>query len=192
MKSSIPFCVSSCRCRHGAKLSFVFVPPEDDLDGVDLEIAHRAAAEVRDNRRAVEKPRTAASHGRKAQEFWLPRGLSFVARTGPGAIFCWPLRQIDGAALRANDLGDCLKALPGMRVSIASPLDAAFPKWPEGRHPHCHFRGLLRLHSHYGPSDRSAAQGDLCHEAPAQPVTRPSRSSATGSIDNSPGEIFLH
>src|SRR6516162_165947 len=34
----------------------------------------------------------------------------------------------------------------------------AFPKWPEGRHPHCHFRGLLRLHSRYGPPDRSAAQ----------------------------------
>jgi hypothetical protein len=25
------------------------------------------------------------------------------------------------------------------------------------RHPHCHFRGLLRLHSRYGPPDRSAA-----------------------------------
>ena len=23
----------------------------------------------------------------------------------------------------------------------------AFPKWQEGRHPHCHFRGLHRLHS---------------------------------------------
>src|ERR1700676_4553292 len=23
------------------------------------------------------------------------------------------------------------------------------PKWPEGRHPHCHFRGLLRLHTRY-------------------------------------------
>src|ERR1700726_1639728 len=34
---------------------------------------------------------------------------------------------------------------------------SAFPKWPEGRHPHCHFRGLLRLHSRYGPPDRSAA-----------------------------------
>jgi hypothetical protein len=29
------------------------------------------------------------------------------------------------------------------------PARAAFPKWQEGRHPHCHFRGLLRLHSHY-------------------------------------------
>jgi transposase len=29
-------------------------------------------------------------------------------------------------------------------------------------------------------------------EAPALPVAQPSRSSATGSIDNSPGGIFLH
>src|SRR6266704_4811655 len=69
---------------------------------------------------------------------------------------------------------------------------SAFPKWQEGRHPHCHFRGLLRLHTHYGPPDCSAAQGDLCREAPALPVTRPSRSSATGSIDNSPGGTLLH
>ena len=72
------------------------------------------------------------------------------------------------------------------------PAHAAFPKWQEGRHPHCHFRGLLRLHSRYGPPDRSAAQGDLCHEAPAQPVTRLGRSSASESIDNSPDGIFLH
>ena len=44
-----------------------------------------------------------------------------------------------------------------VRMSIASPHHAAFPKWQEGRHPHCHFRGLLRLHSRYGPPDRSAA-----------------------------------
>jgi hypothetical protein len=37
------------------------------------------------------------------------------------------------------------------------PAHAAFPKWQEGRHPHCHFRGLLWLHSRYGPPDRSAA-----------------------------------
>jgi hypothetical protein len=53
-------------------------------------------------------------------------------------------------------------------------------------------RGLLRLHSRYGPPDRSAAQGDLCHEAPARPVTRPSRSSATRLIDNYPGGFLLH
>ena len=49
-----------------------------------------------------------------------------------------------------------------------------------------------RTHSRYRPPDRSAAHGDLCHEAPALPVTRPSRSSATRSIDNSLGGSFLH
>ena len=34
----------------------------------------------------------------------------------------------------------------GARVDCF-PAHAAFPKWQEGRHPHCHFRGLLRLHS---------------------------------------------
>ena len=34
--------------------------------------------------------------------------------------------------------------------------------------------------------------GDLCHEAPTHAVTRISRSSATGSIDNSPGGFLLH
>jgi hypothetical protein len=52
------------------------------------------------------------------------------------------------------------------------PARAAFPNWQEGRHPHCHFRGLLGLHSRYGPPDRSAAQGNLCHEAPALAVAR--------------------
>src|ERR1700694_4499550 len=72
------------------------------------------------------------------------------------------------------------------------PTHAAFPIWQEGRHPHCHFRGLLRLHTCNCPPDRSAAQGALCHEAPALPVTRPSRSSATRSIDNYLGGFFLH
>jgi hypothetical protein len=49
-----------------------------------------------------------------------------------------------------------------------------------------------RLHTRYGPSDRSAVQDDLCREAPAQPVTRPNRSPATRSIDNSLGGFFLH
>ena len=33
-----------------------------------------------------------------------------------------------------------------------------------------------RASPYYGPSDRSAAQGDPYHEAPIQPVTRPNRS----------------
>src|SRR5207344_3109486 len=34
----------------------------------------------------------------------------------------------------------------GARVDCF-PTRAAFPKWPEGRHPHCHFRSLHRLYS---------------------------------------------
>src|SRR5215471_20989242 len=42
---------------------------------------------------------------------------------------------------------------------------ATFLVFSASRRPHLHFRGLLRLHSHYGPSDCSTAQGGLCHEA---------------------------
>ena len=72
------------------------------------------------------------------------------------------------------------------------PVHPAFPVVPAGRHPYLHFRGLLRLYSRYGPLDRSTAQGGLCHEAPTRPVTQPDRSSATRSIDNSLGGVFLH
>ena len=68
----------------------------------------------------------------------------------------------------------------GCACRLLPTLIGAFPKWQEGRHPHCHFRGLRRLHSRYGPPDRSATQGDLCREAPTQSVTRPSRSPASG------------
>ena len=72
------------------------------------------------------------------------------------------------------------------------PVHPAFPVVPAGRHPYLHFRGLLRLYSRYGPLDRSTAQGGLCHEASARPVTQPNRSSATGLIDNYPGGTSLH
>jgi hypothetical protein len=69
------------------------------------------------------------------------------------------------------------KRLPQMAGGSASALSLSRP---------------ARASLTYGPSDRSAAQGDLCHEAPALPVTRPSRSSASRSIDNYLGGIFLH
>jgi hypothetical protein len=46
-----------------------------------------------------------------------------------------------------------------VRVSITSPLVQPSPQWPRSRHPHCTFRGLLRLYSRYGPPDCSIAQG---------------------------------
>jgi hypothetical protein len=72
------------------------------------------------------------------------------------------------------------------------PICAAFPVITAGRRPRRFFRGLLGLHACYGPLDCSTAQGGLCHEAPPRPVTQPSRSSATGAIDNSPGGTLLH
>ena len=35
----------------------------------------------------------------------------------------------------------------GCSCRLLPTLVGAFPKWQEGQHPHCHFRGLHRLHS---------------------------------------------
>ena len=72
------------------------------------------------------------------------------------------------------------------------PVHTAFPAIRSGRHSHRNFRGVLRLHSRYGPLDCSAAKSDLCHEASIRPIARPNRSSATRSIDYSLGGSFLH
>jgi hypothetical protein len=72
------------------------------------------------------------------------------------------------------------------------PARAAFPKWQEGRPAHCHFRGLLRLHSRYGRRIAQPPKATFVTRAPALPVTQPSRSSASGSIDNYPRGILLH
>ncbi len=53
----------------------------------------------------------------------------------------------------ANRGGCSCRLLPRSR--------AAFPESQAGRHPRLHFRGLLRLHSRYGPPDRSTAPGGL-------------------------------
>jgi hypothetical protein len=99
-------------------------------------------------------------------------------------------------SLARTTMRTCRAHYPGgskrVHVSIASPFHAAFPKLWVGRHPHCPFRGLLRLHSRYGPHACSTAQGGLCHGAPAGPVARPRRPLATSSIDNSLGGTLLH
>src|SRR3954447_7969786 len=69
----------------------------------------------------------------------------------------------------------------GREPSRPKPLDIKGP-----------IQGLLKLHARYGPLDRSTAKAGLRHEAPAQSVARPNRSSATGAIDNSPGGTLLH
>ncbi len=123
---------------------------------------------------------------------------STVVRPCPTPAMAVACRDVEATTLARDGsppitritLPTCRAHYPGGSSKCACrllPRSCSLPQ--EGRHPHCHFRGLLRLHACYGPPDRSAAQGDLCHEAPAVPLTRPSRSSATGSIDNSPGGI---
>src|ERR1039457_4202449 len=72
------------------------------------------------------------------------------------------------------------------------PARAAFPGYPAGRRPRLCFRGLLKLHSRYGPQTRSPPKVDSCPEAPTRPVTRPSRSVATMPTDNYRGGFSLH
>ena len=60
------------------------------------------------------------------------------------------------------------------------PDRAAFPELRAGRRPQPPFRGLLRLHSRYGPSIRSAAQGDVCRRASILPVARPTACQLSG------------
>ena len=80
-----------------------------------------------------------------------------------------PNRAVEAAALvqdgsppiTRNTFPTCHAHYPGgprwVHVSVASPSRAAFPDIQAGRRPRLHFRGLLRLHSRYGPPDRSAA-----------------------------------
>ena len=119
---------------------------------------------------------------------------------------CSPRRwRCDLRPERASpDYPDHLSNVP---CPIASPVDrngclcrllphstrpSPFPRRVGIHDRHFHFRGLLRLHSRYGPLDRSTAQGGLCHEASRRPVTQPPRSSATRSTDNSLDGTFLH
>jgi hypothetical protein len=76
-------------------------------------------------------------------------------------------------------------------------IRAAFPVSLAGRHPHLHFRGLLRLHSRYGPQDRSAAQGGLRHEASARQLPNraarqlPDQSTSIWAESSSTGDTRL-
>jgi hypothetical protein len=94
---------------------------------------------------------------------------STLLRPCPPPALAAACRDVEAATLALTGLPR-LPEPPFRRAAPTTPADragarvdyfparAAFPKWQEGRHPHCHFRGLLRLHSRYGPPDCSAAQ----------------------------------
>jgi len=94
---------------------------------------------------------------------------STLLRPCPTPAVAAACRDVEAATLTVTGLPR-LPEPPFRRAAPTTPADragarvdcfparAAFPKWQEGRHPHCHFRGLLRLHSRYGPPHCSAAQ----------------------------------
>ena len=123
--------------------------------------------------------------------------LSDSRRRPPPEVTLRHLPHLRRVSLVArNTMRTCRAHYPGgskrVHVSIASPFHAAFPKLWAGRHPHCPFRGLLRLHSRYGPRACSTALGGLCHGASTGPDARPRRPLATSSIDKSLGGTLLH
>jgi hypothetical protein len=115
-------------------------------------------------------------------------------------VFMWPEYSFSDAEGAENPITrttfpTCRAHYPGritwVRVSIASPRMQPSPNRRVGIRI-VTFEACSGFTTRYGPPDRSAAQGDLCHEAPALPVTRPSRSSASRSIDNCLDGFFLH
>ena len=84
--------------------------------------------------------------------------------------------------LPASPLRRAMPTTPADRMEAVDTFCHPYclPQSLAGRHPQLHFRGLLRLHSRYGPPHRSTAQGGLCHEASTPPVFRRRRSSASG------------
>src|SRR4249919_3715128 len=95
-----------------------------------------------------------------------------------------------------NHLSDVPCPLPRrierVLLSIASPLTRPSPN---GRRVGIRIVTFEACSGFTHVTARRIAQpptGDLCHEAPTRAVTHTSRSSATGSIDNSPGGFLLH
>ena len=84
------------------------------------------------------------------------------ARTGArGAVEAAILIQRGAPPLPDSPFRRAKPLTPADRKSAhvdCFPIRAAFPEIQAGRHPRHHFRGLLRLHSRYGPSDRSTAK----------------------------------
>ncbi len=92
-----------------------------------------------------------------------------IAPTGKAPPFHGARQQQTHARSKQKAIGSPRRrwSLPQMAGGSASALSLSRP---------------AQASSRYGPLDRSVAQGDLCHEAPALPVSQPSRCSASPLI----------
>ena len=128
---------------------------------------------------------------------------SSVLRPRPTPVRSAALRDVEAATFDRTGLPRCPlhpsgvpcplpRRIERVHVSIASPSVRPSPFCRRVGIRISTFEDCSGLHSRYGPSDCSTAQGGLCHEASIQPVARPNRSSATRVIDNSLGGTYLH
>ncbi len=108
------------------------------------------------------------------------RGARLPDHPGPP-----PLTQITFLTCRAHYPGGpdrCVMVIQLARSRAGFfPIRSAFPAHAPGRRPHCSFRGLLELHTHYGLPGCSPTYRGLCHEVSASPVSRARRSIAIES-----------
>jgi len=108
---------------------------------------------------------------------WRSGSRTPPGRASPGNPHC--LAGVPCPLPRRTRMG----ALP-----VPSPFRTAFPVAQSGRHPHRYFRGLLRLHSHYGPLARSAAQRRPLSQG-SGPLSYPSEPLVSYSINRSTIEV---
>jgi hypothetical protein len=101
------------------------------------------------------------------------RHLHDVRGGEPHAIGPPPITRIALPACCAHYPGEPER----VRLSASFPVLHGLPRIAGGSRRY--FRGLLRLHSYYGPLACSAAQGGLCHRAPIRSLAN--RLSATRS-----------
>src|ERR1019366_741812 len=81
-----------------------------------------------------------------------------------------PLTRIAFPTCRAHYPGGPDQVPVGCRIARSRarffPIGSAFPRLWSGRHPHLHFRGLLKLHTRYGLRGCSPTIRGLYREAP--------------------------
>ena len=97
--------------------------------------------------------------------------------------------------LRASPFQRAVPTIPADRDGCLCrllPRSRGLPRFPGGSASATSLSRPAQASLTLRPAGLLSRQGGLCHEAPARSVTRPSRSSATRAIDNSPGGILLH
>src|SRR5262245_41428886 len=108
-----------------------------------------------------------------------------------------PKLPVDGSPLiTRNHLSDVPCPLPRrierVPMSITSRTRCSLPRLAGGSASAVSLSGPAQASLTLRPAGSLSHPSDLCREAPAGSVTQPSRSPASGPIDNYPGGTLLH